>query len=310
MALHSNAWSGIEILIFGKDPLGPSRLEESIAAAAPAQELRIHAYENFNEAHTLCKARRTVGFFLLQENSGPHPLGDVFTELAKPYESRGFPAFGFVLHKDEPGLNAVRALRRCSGLLGLLHEASLLDQSRVQTVLKQIWDSYTRAFESTLLPDPLKASLKSLAESTLSPPTQLFADRATELMSAHLNISWLDYVALTWAETLRAVNRSAPLALGPHQVLKSLCELEQLEACRQHDLVEIPRKQHPLWIRSAALIAGLRDSFDAGQLETTLDKLSALGTPGSPALFRILKSQRQNLLRIAADCSSRKVKAA
>jgi hypothetical protein len=44
LGLNEKAWAGINIVIFGRTPILPMKIEQAIAAASPANEVRVDSF--------------------------------------------------------------------------------------------------------------------------------------------------------------------------------------------------------------------------------------------------------------------------
>ncbi len=98
MGLHDRAWTGLDLIAFGAKPLVPMQIEQAFASASPSNEIRFDSFEHYEDALNFCKTKKSVGFIFLLEDCGKLPFIDVFTQLSKAYESRGWPCYGVLLH--------------------------------------------------------------------------------------------------------------------------------------------------------------------------------------------------------------------
>lgn len=298
MGLHERAWAGLEIMVFGKTPLLPMQIEQAIAAATPANEVKIESYEEYADALDYCKDRRTVGFFVLLENCGEYPVHDVFKQLSKPYEQKGWPCFGILVHEGQESFVGLRTLQRSPNILGYHSSKDFLDKTKTPSLMNDIWNAFSAAFEKHLVPNALQETFTSLAVETTPIDSIHFQDRVTTMLSHRLNVSWIETVALRWAPSIDAIQAKHPSALSPHVALTQICSLTQFKGDRaKYETIVASKEALVARIRAAAEF--LDSKRLSGELEGVLQTLGALSRPGAPAMLRHTSNLKTEILQAA-----------
>jgi hypothetical protein len=279
------------------------KLEQALAAATPANECKIDSFENYADALDHCKESRSVGFFLVSENVGELPLADVFEQLARPYEAKGFPAFGALLHEAGESFIGHRLLQKSSRVIDYLPSSSLLERSNTGETIDRLWNRFIDSFESSIIPLPLQQTLVSIARARLDDASRNFRDRVSQLLSANLNVSWLDSVALRWAPVVTAVQAMAPDALKPHSMLTQICA--QLDASAStKNIEESIASKAPLASRVSRVCELLDQARMTGSLESELLRIGTQSKPGASALLRHLAAKRERIVRLAGELAT------
>ena len=303
MGLHDKAWAGMNVLVFGKTPLSPMKVEQAIATAAPANEVRVDSFEDYSDALDHCKNKRNAGFIFLLEDVGDLPLNDVFTQLSRPYEAKGWPAFGVLVYERAESIKGLRAMQSNPHLLSYLPLSDILDRERVSVVLQDLWSKFIAGFESHILPLSLQETLISLAKDRISEESIHFCDRVSQLLSSNLNVSWIDAIALRWGLVINAVKKSAPAALLPHTMLVQICD--ELNSNQTSAVLEtIVTSKLPLASRVYQTSLLLDQARIDGNLTEQLTRISTMNKPGAPTLVRHIASNRDRILSVAQEEST------
>lgn len=303
MATHEKAWQGLNFVILGKTPLLPMQIEQAIAAASPANEVKLDSFEEYDAAYDFCKKTKSVGFLILLDNAGSMPLHDVFRQLARHYEERGWPCFGVVLHEGKENFVGYRAMQLCPQLLDYLPASELLDGQKVYATLQRLWDEYVNAFERHVLPKPLQESIYALAEPALPATERLFLERATVMLTANLNVSWLESFALRWAPVIEAVHKTNPAFWETLKVVRQICDLAKAET-GVATLDGLKRSQAALPARVATLLGMLHQQHRAGTLAAFVRDADSHAKPGAPALIRHLAKAGARLIAAADEVAA------
>jgi len=302
MALHEKAWSGLNVLVFGKTPLLPMKLEQSIAAAAPAIETRIDSFENYDDAFDHCKAAKSVGLIVMTENCGELPIEHVFRQLGTHYEAKGVPCFGTLLYEKEKSFLGYQALQKNDRILSYLPTTALLNPADTPSTLMELWSSYSKSFEETLAPNKLKETLISLASTNIGADSIEFMRRTTTLLTSNLNLSWLEIIALKWVHVVDELKANQSQALHPNRGLVELARMAEFDHREGGDLVQIAQKKNSLCSRTAQTIHTLNKARLDGTLSNLLAWSSTQAKPGSPAIIRQISQNKSNIQKFASEC--------
>lgn len=299
MGRHEKAWSGLNIIIFGKKALLPMQLEQSIASVAPANEVNIDSFEDYDDALSFCKQKKTVGFILIVEDSGSLMSPSVvFSQFSKVYEARGWPCFGALIREGQETFLGLRTMRSNPGLIDYIETDQLLNPTKTSATIDSLWKGFVQAFEENLIPVPLQQTLISIASSSLSEDSVFFVRRVAGLLTNNLNISWIEKVAIDWFSIVAAVEKNSNLALAPHSTLVQICNLARYTG-QASDAMVLP--SNSLCARICAALTFINDMRQSGSLESELMKLGANSKPGSPALIRHIVSLREKIIEISGQ---------
>jgi hypothetical protein len=301
MGMHEKAWSGLSIVIFGRTPLIPMRVEQAIAAAAPALETRTDSFEDYAQAFDHCKEKKSVGFILLHENCGELPIESVFKQLASHYEAKGVPCFGVLLHEGTKSFSGYQAMSREPRLIDYIPASDLLEPANTGETLLRLWHSYAEAFEAILVPEKLQSTLECLVASQLDISSIEFQRRTTTLLTANLNISWVEQVALKWVHVIQALKASGSEALKANQGLEAMCKLAEFST-QDTDAIAIAQSRKSLCSRTASIVHLLNVARLNGTLPEFLALVSTQSKPGAAALIRHLAMGRSRIIRFSEEC--------
>jgi len=304
MGLHENAWSGIDILVFGATPTLPMRLELALGKVSPANEVRVTSFEKYEDAYDYCKDKSSVGLIFILENCGNSPFSGVFSQLSGHYEARGWPCFGVLLHEGEESFSGLRFVKRESRIIDYISTDSILAPDRCFESLTSIWTRFITSFESHLIPIPLQESILSVASEAGAAESNAFLRRVSMALSANLNISWVESIALAWAPMIRAVNRHTPSVLAPHVTLKEICLLAGPAEQIITDLDRLMEHSGSLCSRIFSMASYLERLRNEGRLENGLLELSSKMKPGAPALLKAVVRQQSAILEIQRSLES------
>src|SRR5688500_10249290 len=142
MGTHKRSWSGMNLVVFGSSPTIPMKIEQVLSQVSPTNEVRVESFENYEEALDYCKKQKSVGLIFILENCGPFLPKDVFEQLARPYRSRGLPAYGVLIHEKGESIFGLRTLRNNEDFLEYLPLNSLIDSKIATETMEKIWQNY------------------------------------------------------------------------------------------------------------------------------------------------------------------------
>lgn len=302
MGLHERAWSGLNLMVYGQAPLVPMQIEQAIVRASPANEIRIDSFEEYGDAYDFTKDKRSVGFLFILEDCGKLPPGDVFQQLSRAYENKGWPAFGVLIHGGKETVSGLRTVKNQPNLLSYLSIADLLQPASTSDSLERIWTQFVTAFEETLIPDALQKTLLSIAHSSLPAESVRFMNRVSTLLSAGLNITWIESVALKWAPVVEELRARAPDAVSPHVSLIQVCEQAKIDPVyASADISSVVTSKMSLCSRVVATVKKLEEHRVNGDLSEVLQKLGTQSRPGAPALLRRIVANRDQIFSISKE---------
>jgi hypothetical protein len=299
MGNHSKAWTGLNVLIFGKTPGVPVSIELSLAKATPSNEVKFESFEDYEQAYDFCKEKKNIGFILLLENCGPAGPAAVFKELSSSYEAKGWPCYGILLHESSESFIGLRALRANRNILGYYAVRELTDPSKTFHLLSEIWESFTSAFESYILPESLRETLLSLASSQITNESFIFRDRVKTLLCSNLNVSWIEMTGMRWHNIIENLKKNNPSALTPNRALVQISDICQY--AKSDNPIDLLKSKASLPSRVSGLLDYLDDKRLKGELEAALQQISTQAKPGAPALIRHIAAQKEQILTIASE---------
>jgi hypothetical protein len=303
VGLHDRAWSGLGLMVYGATPLVPMKLEQAIAAATPANEVRVESFEKYEDAFEHSKSAKNVGFIFLQEDCGGVSALDVFTQLSRPYEANGYPCFGVLIYKSQESFVGYRTLQRCPNLIGYYSLESLLESTALPGLLDDIWSKYIAAFEAHVLPTALQETFIALATEEMPQGSLVFQDRTSLLLSSTLNVSWVENVALRWHPVIKALKVTSPKILAQNATITQIAGLADYTG-KADDLADIVTSKASLCARISAVTALLDRSRLDGTLSTRIQDLATRSKPGAPAMLRHIVAAKAKIIQIALDSSS------
>jgi hypothetical protein len=305
MGIHDRAWDGIKMVVLANQPLQAMRLEQAIASASPATEVRLSSFEEYAQAFQFCKEQKDVGFLFVHEQCGEASFLSAFRELAGLYSNYGALAYGVVLYDGEPNSFAEKSVGKNPQLLDYLPASSLLDESRTLDALGGIWDQYIGAFESAVLPKALQSSLIAVAEEQMGPDGVNFVSRLSTNLLSDLNVSWLESVAIRWSPLLAAVLENSPAILKNHDLLTHFVEMCQApDRVPENDLLAFLGGKASLPIKVRALAGSLDEHRRAGSLAAQLRLIESANKPGAPKLVRHVAKNIDRILAFQADANN------
>lgn len=302
MGIHDKAWSGLSILVYGNTPTLPMRIEQTLAAATPGNEVRIESFEDYDQAYEHCRNSRNVGFILILENTGSVLAADAFAQLSAHYEANGWPCFGVLLYEDAKSFVGYRSLEKNKRLI---HYASANEATNPNTAyqfLMDIWNHFVKAFESTVIPEPLQRTLLALAASKHSDSSHKFMERVSEIIIPKLNISWIETLAIKWNPVIVALRTTAARSLEANSTLVQISDLAN--SAHSGNLVSTVSSQQSLCARLTAVLLSLDTLRISGHLVTELEQIANLAKPGAPALLRHIATAKKQIIQIAAEVES------
>ena len=300
MGINEKAWAGINIVIYGKTPLLPMKMEQAIAMASPANEVRIDSFEDYDQAYDFCKSQKSVGLILILENSGEGLAADTFKQLGIHYESKGWPCFGTLFHENGKSMLGHLSLQKNKNLLNYYSVEDILDPRRTFSTITEIWNSFVAAFENSIVPTKLQETLISLTEPVLAGESLHFQNRTSVLLSHDLNISWMESIALKWHPVISALKKTNDKALVPNGVLVQIADLAKTEG-NASDIVSVTNSKESLCSRISTVVQLLDQARMQNNLRETLEAITPAARPGSPALLRRIAYSKERILAISED---------
>ncbi len=307
LGINERAWSGVNIMIFGQTPLLPMQIEQSIAAASPANEIKIDSFEDYKQAYDFCKNQKTVGLILIEENKDSVLSADTFKELAQHYESKGWPCFGVLVYTNEKSMMGYLSMQKNRNLIAYISAKDFTEPSRVYNTLGEIWSQFVNAFESNVIPQKLQETLLSIVEPVVSHESFNFRSRLSTVLSQGMNVSWIEMVALRWRPVVEAVEKINSNAMKPNQALSQIVA-QALPDNVSSDMVATVKANTSLCKRISKLVEILDGARLNGSLANELANIGAIAKPGSPALLRQLSKSKDRIISIAAEYKTNPVR--
>lgn len=301
MTFHRSAWDGVNIVVYGETPLLAMKLEQSIAQISPSDEGRLESFEDYSASLNFCKTSKKVGLVLLSDDIKSAPIAPILKNLGTPYHSaRGLQCFGVLMSVGERTIEGYQALAESQNFLAYISVNDVLDSKKTHATWSMIWDEFSARVESSLVPEVLGRTLRALANDVgLDFESQTFMTRATNLICARLNVSWIERISLGWTHVVRALAKNRSSAVSANQSLEWLYRHSQFDDLHGLSVEEISQSKSPLANRIAATISNLDEHRRAGSLERRLTELAVTIKPYSPALLRNVVSERDRILSFA-----------
>ena len=300
MGIHPKAWEGLNILIYGEHPLLPMEVETAITDAVPSQELRIESFENYEQALDFCKSKKNVGLILLLEKGMKLPINSVFSELAKPYLSTGFTAFGVVINDGKESLVGLRAIKSDRRIIDYLTLSFPLMPESITLMMDNLWNQFVSSFKETLMPIALEETLFSLASQQCPNEDLLFLNRLLTLFSARLDVSWLETCILGWSHFAHPLMQQKNVAIASYPAIVSLVSKTAFSGDPKTFALN---KDNGLPARIYAWAHYLLAEKKNGNLPFCLQQICASSKPGTPALMRYTSKLWAQIMKIADECS-------
>lgn len=297
MAITEKSWDGLDLMVFARSPGQAMELEQDLAAALPALEVKLESFEIYEDALDFCKNRKNVGFiFMVEDNLNP-PVGELFRNLTQPFSNNGWDAFGALVHTSGETLQGNRITRLNNQLIDYVPRSSFMDELECRKQLQTLWQKFVNAFENQFIPQALQETVIATALKSDQFNSLSFYEQTCNLLTSNLNISWREKFALKWYQAIVLANKQEPAVLAPHVVLQKLVTSLRDEKAPTNLLVSRLKDQTiPLGTRVLELVLGLNDAKVQGKLPELLDSFNEYAKPGGPALLRTVAKQRQAIM--------------
>jgi len=298
MGLHERAWGGSNLLIFGKTPLLPMRIEQSLAIHMPSNEAKLESFEVYEDALHFCKNSRNVGLIFLLENCGSNTPARVFNHFAELYHATGLPCFGILIHEGMETITGLNTITKNQRIFGYYCVDQLLNAKFVHSTISEIWQSSAQTFENMEINTDLQKKILSAATAKYSFDTISFETRVSMLISTNLNISWFELVALKWFPLISRARATFPDVITSNKTLLRFDELCSYEGPPKDAALN---PTIPLVARIRALTEHLSSSRNNGTLEQELVRLNSNTRPGSPAILRHINNKHKRIISISEE---------
>jgi|GEM_PF-3111736 len=294
---HSRSLGGMNILIYGKDPLMPMKLEQALATAKPADEVLIDSFENYDQAYNFCKDNKNVGLVFLFENCGEMDVNSVFTQFQKLNEYQD-TCFAVLLHNGMETIKGLRASKDNDSIIGYYNVNDLLDLNKTSFFMQEIWEKYQTTFEKILIPSILASTYKTIAQKHL--PTEIlnFGERLSVLLSGEMNVTWKESLMLKWSPVLKVLKENDQDLIKGNKQLFGLYQIVESNQ-NSSDLKQIAESELEIAKKISTTVQCLISSMKENKLEMVLQNAIKEVTPRSKALLRILKRRELNILEMA-----------
>jgi len=300
LGINERAWSGINIMVFGKTPLLPMKIEQAMAAASPSNEVRIDSFEDYNQAYDFTKNQKNVGLIFIQENSDGPLSADTFKQLAIGYESKGWPCFGVLVHENSKSMMGYLSMQKNKNLISYISSNDLTSPEKTFATLNDVWINFVDAIESNIIPQKLQETLLCLASPILSNDSFIFRTRVTTTLIQNLNISWLEMLALKWQPVVQALGEVNPDALKPNTALTQITSLATVDKASQN-ILSAAKSKIGLVNRISTIVNILDESRIKNTLEIELSSVEIENRPGAAALIKQIGKCKEGILQFAFD---------
>jgi len=301
MGRHQKAWEGISLLVYGNDPMEPMKIEQALAEATPANEWKLESYEDYDDALNFCKKTMNVGFIFLLENKLEINPADIFRELSKPYQKKGWPTMGVLIHSGKETFQGIRTWSENEHILKYVSKDKFSNPTETSSTLDSIWESYCSVFNKTYMPEKLSESILSGFHNDKD--SYVFELRCLNLLSQNINISWLDLTAIKWRLLIDPVYGKKEKFLEPHQFIEEVASTCTTSNAK-FSFESIKEKNIPIVEKLYMTVKEISDAYRNNQLESKIDEISSKARPGSPALFRHIKNSKNILMEISKGLNS------
>lgn len=304
--MHARAFDGLNILIFGQEPLLPMRVEQAMASAMPNLEIGLESFEDYHQALTHSRASGRCGLVMVLDSKSTLPLNDVLINLLKPWEeSTGIPGAAVLLAVAQPTLTGYQIAAHDRRILSYQGIQEFLDQARSQAATRTIWSDFVDRLEAYLVPDACADWLIALAnERGVDPGTINFTRRLANFFRLRTNLNWREAMALPWFPITDALQHYRASIGMRGRALFELADVLGSRTPRSDSLSNIVRAGQSTVSRLSSLVAGLDYRRLQGSLAADLAELSRTIKPFDPALLRITASESAKILEFAADATT------
>jgi len=297
MKIHDRAWEGFKVVILSNEPMSAMRIEQAIAAAAPAVEVQLSSFESYDEAFHYCKEQKDVGFFFLHEKCGEQSFSNVFRELAKQSQGHGIPAFATILYDGVENAFNEKLVGKNANFLDYVDTVEVLDPEKTAPFLERTWGQLEVAFEDQVFSRNLQASLSASAEAVLGSAGLHFSLRLTNNLLGNANVTWLENLATKWSLVLSTVQESMPVVLKPHPVLQYFIEMCKVEiSLNEENLQTFLQSKTSICGKIAVITAYLNEHRKQGTLDQQLDLISSWNRPGGAVLIRQIAKNKSRII--------------
>lgn len=292
------AWAGIEILIVSEVPEYGEKLAERISGLAPEQELRLHVFSKYIEAHDRAKKTKNLGVVLLIEGeSGNLPLHDVMRELLVPYESRGIPGAALLFSEKELTVRGALSAKKTTACLDYLPFSRTESSDALLKILMNLYQFKQTRFEEKLFPSSTQDLLQNIRGA--SDEELQFETRVNDLLTSKLNLSWMESIKARFGATLFSIHLKNPEVLRG-MVYEKVIPIEKIADFSQRSNLHSAIEPADVPSFVSAFLWNLVEATRTDRFEETLDRMipdqdtSAFDEP----IHRVLLREKESILRL------------
>ena len=191
--IHDNSWKGCNLLIFGKTPVLPMKIEQTISNALPYLEERLHSFEDYEQAFDHCKESKKINLLIIEIANYDINIDQIVQNFSYHYEKLGFPCGLVFFHNDNPNVEILRYSIQNKKCIKTIHIKDLLDTSKIKTVFSELWTNYVPTVKNILFPEDVDILLRNYILNTNHNFASSLAtkEKLYTLISSNLNISWM-----------------------------------------------------------------------------------------------------------------------
>ncbi|MBI2519014.1 MAG: hypothetical protein HYV97_01295 [Bdellovibrio sp.] len=297
MKLNKNILQDVNIVILGSTDRTPMQIEVAIAEEFPFLETQIDSFDSYSDALDFCKGKKTVGFFIFDEEIPEIDFQNAFANLKNYYESLGWPAFYVLTHNGTESLSTYRMLKNDGRNLEYLDKGSLLDRDKLNEIFPSLVQSFVEKTKEALLPGILTSILQNMIAINGQTQSFLKQDRMLNLLAPSLSLSWIDLIKL------EAAIYSGCMDLKQREELKEYHFLQQFESSLMMEQVSgfeyLDDKKVILAKRVFMFLKGLNVLTEPATLNAFKEHLVKKSPPGTGGVKKILYKNFDEIMQIA-----------
>ena len=295
MGTHGRAWNGINILLHSPKPLESMMMEQALAKASPANEVRFDSYENLDDIVNHWKEKSNVGLIV-----APDTQLDLIEGLVTGFRSDSrVPIYICLYYVDSPLPKILNSIKRSPYVVDYIPSKNLTEPNLVPNTLNSLWERYIDKVDELLVPSALREELLQIASD--NPDIQL-CNQLTDLLIQKLNITWSEAIALKWFYSIDALGKENTAILRNVDPLgKVFKAIETSKVFLKDDLIDINLQDTNLVSRITQSVQLLKVHHNQNILLETLDTVSRAIKPGDPSILRIIDNHADQILKIASE---------
>lgn len=226
MKIDSKYWGNLDFLILAKKPTLSMSLETRIIETTPSLSDQIYSYEDYDQAFSTAKASKQTGVIVVSNGFKDFELRDYFDNLAKYYETNGFPAVKCLLLEDDQlndsDLNFINAN---DDHIYIIKESKALNETSL--FLEDIAGEHESVIDKKVFPESLRNYLTNYAIHN-GKNVELFSKQdLLNIISTPFNLNWFERFKLSNQYLINLLNEDELEILTQYQYLKRIYKEEK-----------------------------------------------------------------------------------